>query len=190
MRPPASTIEYGPTTIVEFDAREMDPLRRYELIDGVVIASSRPAILHQDVMAELAFALFRALPTGYRVVNEVEVEFPDDTKQCCIPDLVVTPPGTDRSRQRFRGYDLSLAIEIISGTGRRDRVQKRAIYAAGGIPVYWMVELEPFRILVNRLAGHWYQEAEVVTGDELVVTDPFEAKIDLREVGRAARGAV
>ena len=77
-------------------------------------------------------------------------------------------------------------MEIISGSGRYDRDHERRIYAAGGIPTYWMVEVDPLRILVHRLAGHWYQPTEVVTGDGLVITEPFEAKVDLRAVHRAA----
>lgn len=181
----APAIEYGPKTIDDFDALPEDNARRYELIDGEIIVSSRPLIDHQRVMAKLLLAIDRALPPGYEVVTETEVGFPD-RRQCCVPDLLVTPPGTAPRRQRFHSSDLVLAVEIISGTSRLDRDHKRRIYAAGGIPAYWMVEVDPFRVLVDRLAGRWYTSADVVTGDELIMTEPFEAKFDLGSVRRAA----
>lgn len=183
----APAIEYGPKTIDDFDALPEDQTRRYELIDGEIIVTSRPAVLHQDVMAELLVALRQALPRGYRVVTEVAVGF-DDRRQGCVPDLLVTRPGTDRRRPHFHSDDVVLAVEIISGSGRHDRDHKRRIYAAGGIQNYWMVELEPFRVLAHQLAGHWYGAATAETDDELVVTEPFKATVDLRAARLAAEG--
>jgi hypothetical protein len=34
-----------------------------------------------------------------------------------------------------------IAVEVVAGSGRVDTVDKRAEYAAGGIPWYWIVRL-------------------------------------------------
>ncbi|MFG1926700.1 Uma2 family endonuclease [Cryptosporangium sp. NPDC048952] len=183
----APAIKYGPKTIDDFDALPEDNTRRYELINGEIIVTSRPMPTHQRVMAKLLVALDRSLPPGYEAVTETAIGF-DDRKQGCVPDLLVLRPGVTWNRSRFHSDDVALAVEIISGTVRLDRETKRSIYAAAGIPTYWMVLPDPFQIIVNRLVGHWYTVAEDVTGDELIMTEPFEAKIDLSAVRRAANG--
>jgi Uma2 family endonuclease len=37
--------------------------------------------------------------------------------------------------------DIALVIEVADSTLRRDRTLKRRLYAAAGIPVYWIVNL-------------------------------------------------
>ncbi|TQS44902.1 Uma2 family endonuclease [Cryptosporangium phraense] len=176
---------YGPATLDQFDLLPEDNTHRYELIDGRILVSSRPRANHQVVLVELLVALRQALPAGYLVVPEVEVEF-DDRHQCTVPDLLVIRPGVDRDVARFFSRDLALSIEIVSpGSKRLDRQTKRRIYAEGQIPAYWVVETDPFSITIHQLVDGWYQLAQVFDGDELVVTGAIEMKLDLSAARRA-----
>jgi Uma2 family endonuclease len=69
------------------------------------------------------------------------------------PDVFVVPKDVVRSAisRRVRTYyasDLLLVAEVVSprsGSERTDRVQKVGEYAKAGIPLYWIIELDPDR---------------------------------------------
>jgi hypothetical protein len=67
------------------------------------------------------------------------------------PDVFVVPKDVARSTisRRVRTYyasDLLLVGEVVSprsSSERTDRVQKIGEYAKAGIPLYWIIELDP-----------------------------------------------
>ncbi len=63
------------------------------------------------------------------------------------PDVFLLRPGVARGGRRYpSGDDLLAAYEVVSPDRRdvqRDRVHKRAEYAAAGIPEYWIVDPRP-----------------------------------------------
>ena len=68
-----------------------------------------------------------------------------------------------------------LAVEILSpSTARVDRLLKRSVYAALGVPSYWIVDCDEPSVTVLRLVGDGYVEQATVRGDEtLTVAEPF-----------------
>ncbi|SHN45576.1 Uma2 family endonuclease [Cryptosporangium aurantiacum] len=183
MSAPAPT--YGPSTIDDYDALGEDDWVHHELIDGHIIVCASPTNLHNRVVFMLWAALEAVLPAGFVVVGDVDVAMADK-RQCPRPDLIVVPREVGEGRVRTQSDDVRLAVEVLSpGTARIDRQNKPRIYAAAGIPSYWLVDLEPFTIVEHRVTGRWYQEVQRVTGDQISVTEPFDLMIDVSEA-RAA----
>jgi Uma2 family endonuclease len=76
------------------------------------------------------------------------------------PDLLLLQSATDPRRENRFWTGADLALEVVSRHKRkRDLVQKRADYAEGRIPEYWIVDPQTETITVLRLDGEAYVEA-------------------------------
>lgn len=72
------------------------------------------------------------------MLSPMDVTLADDT--ILQPDLLYVSKGRRHIiKERVEGPP-DLAIEIISGTGRRDRVEKLDLYARYGVAEYWIVD--------------------------------------------------
>jgi Uma2 family endonuclease len=128
-----------PFTVAELDLMPDDG-RRYELLDGALVVSPRPATIHQVVAGRLYGVLSTACAEGLCVVPEPAVELDPQTE--FDPDLVVV-----RIEQiggaKFTGPPL-LVIEIRSpSTALIDLNRKKAAYERFGVPSYWIVNPDP-----------------------------------------------
>jgi Uma2 family endonuclease len=128
-------------TVNELD-RMPDDGRRYELLDGVLIVSPRPRLLHQEVAVELAVELREACPPHLRVIPEPAVMLTRITE--FDPDLVVI------RRELLREAKVTepplLIVEVRSpSTALIDLNRKKAAYEQFGVPSYWIVDPDPDR---------------------------------------------
>jgi len=102
--------------------------------------------------------------------------------------VFVVPKDVARSAisRRVRTYyasDLLLVVEVVSprsGSERTDRVQKVEEYAKAGIPLYWIVELDPDpKVTVLSLGEGAYElVSEVRAGHLLSVEEPLLVSFD------------
>lgn len=175
----------------EWDAMPEDNSRRYELAEGVLQVSPRPAPRHQLAIMRLCAQLADQLPPGLVPVPEVEVclfrGYPATVR---VPDIVVVPASaTETDRARFDAEDVVLAVEVISpGSARIDRVVKSAEYADAGIKNYWIVDLaEPTTMTAYLLVDSEYEEMGDAA-DELVLDEPAPVTIDVRKIRPSAQG--
>ncbi|MGH4005301.1 MAG: Uma2 family endonuclease [Pseudonocardiaceae bacterium] len=178
-------------TLDEWAALPEDNSYRYELQEGVLLVSPRPAPQHQQVAYRLARQLDEQLPNGWDFFLDVEVvvraEHPPIVR---VPDLVVTKVGAVGNR--LVASDVQLAVEIMSpGSRNLDLHLKPCEYAEAGIPHYWLVDLDPPApsITVFHLGapGDGYVECPATAG-QLDTTVPFELRIDIPAL-LAPRGA-
>ena len=113
--------------------------------------SPSPNVLHQTIIGILfEILLAAARNTGSKVMlSPMDVILSDDT--ILQPDLLyISKSRRYIIKQRIEGPP-DLAIEIISGTGRRDRIEKLDLYARYGVGEYWIVDPESqlIEFLVN-----------------------------------------
>ncbi len=123
--------------------REDDPL---ELLDGELIVVSPQGPRHRMSAVRVHRRLERAFGPGFYVQDHSPVlAAPDSLPE---PDVAVV-----REPERFDRHpsaeDTPLVVEISSTSQREDR-QKAEIYAAGGFPEYWILDLEARRLTVYR----------------------------------------
>ena len=119
------------------------------------------------------------LPEGYLANSDVDVGFPDRT-QCLSPDVLVTTAERAESRALIPAADVLLVAEVVSpGSWVADRRRKPDIYEAGGIPVFWRIDLSPLTIVEHHLDGGAYRVAQVVTSGDLIVERPFPMRLSL-----------
>src|SRR5215510_9847500 len=118
-----------------------DDGRRYELIDGSLVASSSPRPLHQRVSKRLQRQLEdyfedRGLGEVFAAPVDVVLTYHD----VVVPDLVVVTTAAQVTERAVEGSP-TIVVEIVSpSTSQRDRNVKAGRYAALGVPHYWIVD--------------------------------------------------
>lgn len=171
------------------DYMQLPEDKRYEILDGDLCMVPAPGIKHQTVGLKLKTVLFAHIAEkrlGRLLDAPCDVVLSDE--DVVQPDIIFI--RKERSgiigEQNVRGAP-DLVVEILSTATRgRDLEVKRKIYAAYGVPEYWIVdpEAESIEILVRSEKG--YASAGVFSGQvelsssllpdlSLTVSDVFRA---------------
>jgi Uma2 family endonuclease len=163
-------------TVDDLD-RMPDDTRRYELLDGVLIVSPRPRVLHQKVAFELAKALDDACPPSLLVIPEPAVILSRYTE--LDPDIAVI------HQRQLDDTKLAepplLIVEVRSpSTALIDLNRKKLAYQEFGVPSYWIVDpdRDAPELIVFQLADGGYEQIALVTGgSSFPAQKPFEVEI-------------
>jgi Uma2 family endonuclease len=130
-------------TAEEYEALPQDFCRTIEVIDGHLVKCESPSRVHNRVGRRLAMALEQARKPEpcLMIETDVDVRISDVPLNLRRPDAVVYRCLSEDKRLYAR--DAVLVIEIISpdSSFRTDTVDKKAAYAAAGIPAYLIVFL-------------------------------------------------
>ena len=117
--------------------REGDPV---ELIDGQVVVMHSFGPRHNACVAHANRALVRGVGDEAIVLPQGSVRL--DLFYEPEPDLVLLRPRPDFYASRHAGpTEILLVIEIADSSLEYDREVKAPVYAAAGIPEYWLVDL-------------------------------------------------
>lgn len=130
-------------TAQEYEDLPEDFCRTIEVIDGHIVKCESPSRLHNRVARRLATALEqgRKPEPCLMVETDVDVRISDVPLNFRRPDVTVHRCLTDD--RRLYADDTVLVVEIVSADSsfRTDTVEKKAAYAAAGIPAYLIVFL-------------------------------------------------
>jgi len=147
-----------------------DDGRRYEISDGVLeLMSPAPTPTHQSVVNELQYKFNVSCRNDY-IIYSSPIDVILSATEVRQPDLIMI----HRSRMDIiggKGIDGApdLVIEITSKhSRRRDKVQKRIVYAKYGVPEYWIVDLSNFTLEQYVLGRDRYDLTEVYAEDETI----------------------
>lgn len=143
---------------------------RVELLDGKIIEMS-PAGYSHVVMVIRLTTLFSKL-LGEKAFMSIQNPLVVGSNSVPEPDLAILKniPGI-REGVHPKASDVLLVIEVADSSLDRDRIVKRPLYAAAGIPEYWIINLERNEVEVYRdPEGEEYRLKEVVkAGGEIEV---------------------
>jgi Uma2 family endonuclease len=121
---------------------------RVQLVDGVLVPMPPIGPTHSYVVGEAARILSSLVGAGWHVRTQQPVSLATSEPE---PDVAVVRGASALFRQRHpSGSDLALVIEVADTTLRLDRGDKLPVYAAAGIPEYWIVNLESRQVEVHR----------------------------------------
>jgi Uma2 family endonuclease len=137
---------------------------RVELLEGVIVAMAPQNPPHAAGVARADQALRQAIGGRAHVRPQLSLVLRRSVPE---PDLAVVPGAVDDYVTSHPTTAL-LVIEIADSSLKQDRLSKAAIYAAAGIPEYWIVNLRDEVVEVSR--------------------DPDPAQARYRVVRSAARG--
>jgi Uma2 family endonuclease len=151
---------------------------RYELIDGRLVVSPTPKPIHQSVGVDVAAAFKVNRPPGVVVSTDQSVMFDGHNERC--PDVaLIEEEGADFTP--VLASDVLLAVEIISPSSQvDDRVHKMRVYADGGIPIYWVIDLLAERVTLTEYLlgpdGKYRQQEK--TDALMTMVRPWEVTLD------------
>jgi Uma2 family endonuclease len=183
--------EYGPYTLYDLDALP-EGGKGYELADGWLTELS-PSPRHDHAAERLKDILKDAASLAgaevYVAGGPNDISTPAGIRK---PDVFVVPREVARAAiggkvRTYYAAALLLVAEVISprsGSEQVDRVRKVGEYARAGIPVYWIVDLEP-EAKVTILAlhdGEYVVAAEIRAGHALTTSQPFPVSFDPRSL--------
>ena len=157
----------------------------YEIVDGALVVTPSPDVVHEAASAELRAVLRAAYGPEYLVGGPIDIDLNPSYR---TPDLVVIPTSLVGRRTRpLPPSDVLLVVEVVSpGSVTTDRITKPAQYAAAGIPAYWRLETDPdISLTVYRLpeGGTVYAEAGTWTrGQTAHLTEPFPVDVVLDQL--------
>lgn len=120
---------------------------RVELLEGVIVAMSPHTPLHAWAISQVGDVLRRAIAD--RALVRVQLPLVTGTGSAPEPDLFVVPGRQSDYRDRHPTSAL-LVVEISDSSLQQDRLTKSAIYAAAGVPEYWVVDLRDVRVEIFR----------------------------------------
>jgi len=135
------------------------PDARVELIDGLLVDMSPKTRAHERALRFLLSWLAARLDLGrYELAVAAPLSLADGTEP--EPDLAVIAPGTPAP---YHPASAALVIEVAVSSGRRDLLVKAPKYAAAGVPVYLVCDLDARRVVEHtEPTGDGYQAVREV----------------------------
>jgi Uma2 family endonuclease len=170
-----------PITIPRYTVEDLerfpDDGNRYELLDGVLLVTPAPSLLHQVIAARLMRTLHDAFPVPgmAHVVGPGAVSVPPSTQ--LEPDVLVFPARFPLDVTWADVTERWLAVEVLSRSSRiYDRAFKRDAYFALGVAEVWLVDPSDRCVEVCRAKGAGTVEQEAIrwrvpTTDRIVTID-------------------
>ncbi len=172
----------------EFTRDDLDAMpddgNRYELIDGLLIATPAPGFRHQIMVLRLAVRLCATCPEGLQVLTA-----PFDV--ALGPGTVLQPDVLVARSSDFTERDLPvaplLAVEVLSPSTRLyDLNHKRARLERAGCPDYWVVDPDVPSVTAWTLVDGAYQQVAHAEADQTFESArPFPITFKPAELARS-----
>ena len=120
---------------------------RVELLDGVIVATASETPRHATGVQRASEVL--SLAVGSRAVVRAELPLVAGRYSVPAPDVAVLA-GLKSDYVDTHPTTALLVVEVADTALAQDRITKAAIYAAAGIPEYWLVNFRDDRAEVFR----------------------------------------
>ena len=130
-----------------FDEGLLEPDDRVELLEGVVVAMSPRNPPHDAVMSLVLRALVEAV--GARAAVRCQCSLILGRYSAPEPDVAVVA-GHERDYMTGHPRNALLVVEVADTSLAQDRLTKGALYAAAGVPEYWIVNIRAACVEVLR----------------------------------------
>lgn len=141
---------------------------RVELIDGFIVQKDTRDRSHPLAAKQAMLALLTVVPPGWHVASERPVVTSSRSKP--EPDLaVVKGEARDFLERDITAVDVALVVKIAQSRLECDRTVMAPIYAASGIPTYWILNVaeEQIEVYSNPASGHYQAHEDYRFGQEV-----------------------
>jgi len=150
--------------------------KRYELIRGEVHLTPAPNTKHQSVVHNLDMSLgpyVHKNKLGDVWEAPLDVRLTEDT--ALQPDLVyISNARAGIIHEDCIAGAPDLVVEVLSpSTVAHDRTTKLGIYAAAGVPEFWLIDSQAKTVEVLKLQGKKYLVETTLAGDQVLTSNLF-----------------
>jgi Uma2 family endonuclease len=153
--------------LVEFGVFED---QRIELLGGVLVEMSPQGTAHSSAVTILAQRLIQQLEG--RAVVRVQMPFAASDVSEPEPNIAVVPL---RSYARAHPAAAYLLIEVCDSSAAKDHGLKARLYAAAGVPEYWVVDVSSRSVKAHTgPSPDGYASTTDHTGDEHIAPREFQ----------------
>ncbi len=114
------------------------PMARLQLVQGEIVEMAPQSAEHGTAIGRLLKALERVFSEGHVVRPQLPLALSDESEP--EPDLAVVEGSLEDVRHQHPTRAI-LVVEIADSTLSFDKERKRAMYAAAGVPEYWILNL-------------------------------------------------
>jgi Uma2 family endonuclease len=161
----------------------LGPEDKVELLEGVIVAMAPSGPLHASVVNRLQYRLHDALRGRACVRGQSSMlagvwSVPE-------PDVGVFPLDAAEYEQAHPDAAL-LIVEVALSSLPQDRLTKSRIYAAAGVPEYWIVNLRDDVLEVHRGAdrpgARYAEQATLGRGDRVALLAFPDVELEVAEV--------
>ncbi len=121
---------------------------RFHLINGYLVAKMTQNDLHATADELCGDALGRTVPSGWHIRAAKPIRIPSQASKPEPDRCVVRGSIRDYLQRSPEPTDIALVVEVSDSSLSEDRKQA-ALYAAGGIPVFWVVNLVDRQVEVH-----------------------------------------
>jgi Uma2 family endonuclease len=156
------------------EAGILDEDERVELIEGEIVEMTPIGWLHASVVARIAKVFWAHF--GERAIVWVQnpLVLPRQVSEF-QPDLALLKPRPDfyRAKQVEPG-DAFLVVEVMDSSVAHDRRVKLPIYARGGVPEVWLIDVKKGTVEAHRRpAAGGYRDRRVIDRAGTIATLAF-----------------
>ena len=161
-------------TVEEFlDLPDTWDRRKMELDEGVLYIMPRPRRVHGFFQFRLASHIGQYLDGFAELPAELMINFTValhlERRILLAPDLTIVLKDNAAVASEFMLEGTpDIVVEILSSDRRRDLGRKRQVYAAAGVPEYWIFDpVNDDAALLELRDGEYVQRARLTAGDRL-----------------------
>ena len=150
--------------------------KRYELVRGEVHVTPAPNTKHQFVVHNLDMSLglfVQKNNLGEVWESPLDVRLGEDT--ALQPDLIfISNARAGIIQENWIAGAPDLVVEVLSpSTVAHDRTTKLGIYAAAGVPEFWLIDSQAKTVEVLKLEGKKYFVEATHAGDQVLASSLF-----------------
>ncbi len=155
---------------------------RVELIGGLIVAMSPKTPAHEKVLTWLTKWLYaNADLTRYQIRSQGPLTLADSEPE---PDLTLVAQGTP---EPYHPATAALVIEVAVSSRRRDLHDKPRLYAAAGVPDYWVIDVDAGRAVAHRDPGpEDYRTVEELGGEDALTAAALAQSVRVADILAAA----
>ncbi|HEY9085608.1 MAG TPA: Uma2 family endonuclease [Candidatus Tyrphobacter sp.] len=151
----------------------LTPDDRAELLSGEIVEKMTIGSRHAACVSRLECAFRKALGDRILLRTASPVALPPNSEP--EPDVALLRPREDfYAAKHPRATDVFLVIEVADSSLWVDRTIKLELYAAAGIPEYWIVDLTSNAIeIYTAPRGGAYSRKSIASSDEAIALVAF-----------------
>jgi len=151
-----------------------------EFLNGWLIAKVPKNPSHRVATRQIRRALESRVPAGWYVDSQEPITLADSEPE---PDGMIVRGDSAQYLDRHPGAaDIALVIEVSDKTLKRDRGAKKLVYAAAGIPFYWILNLNDRGLEVYSDPSGSGEQADYRLCEQLGADDTLALIVDGREI--------